>query len=357
MAFPFRKRDIEKAFFGLDLNDDKPGTKSKSSSASTNAPKPKQGHRNPLETITNQALNDENKPNTSINSSYASKGTTKLKTTNKAPSKPSSTSVNSMMSEPALNTPPNTKPDQTFNFLGLPLEVRRRVYNFLLFSRHSAADIPKDRARITSEKLIFLEQSPPQDLYQPGKVKSLHTAILRTCKQIHSEAAVHLYRDNSFMVPSPIYMLRFFKQVGATNTKHLKKLSLTIQWNADRELKFWLLFLKKLAKDASGLETLTVVWIANTLSSEPLSRGARGRGLGDNVTFVRALARVKQVTRLNIFGFYAKNWLTYLKREMEGAGVQVQEAGQFGAVVHCDLVELLFSRVREFQEGTEDIWP
>ncbi|KAL4992160.1 hypothetical protein BDW68DRAFT_150661 [Aspergillus falconensis] len=144
-------------------------------------------------------------------------------------------------------------------------------------------------------------------------------------------------------------MLRFFKQIGPSNVKHIKELNLILPWTASSHLQYWLLLLKVLAREATGLKHLAVAWLAECWSPMQMRRGARG--IGDNVASVRALARVTQVSDLFIGGFYA-NWLAFLKREMEDHGVNVMaEAGEFAAMLQGGLGELFSSRVEEFQRG------
>jgi hypothetical protein len=52
-----------------------------------------------------------------------------------------------------------------------------------------------------------------------------------------------------------------------------------------------------------------------------LRRGARERGLGDNLDFVHALGKIRGLEKLVISGYYAKNWAAYLEERM---GVQVR---------------------------------
>ena len=72
-----------------------------------------------------------------------------------------------------------------------------------------------------------------------------------------------------------------------------------------------------LSEEATGLRFIELGWGASCDSPEQL-RGARG--LGHNVLFVRALAKMRQLEKLRITGHYAKQWPSYLRKEM---GVQV----------------------------------
>ncbi|KAL5001113.1 hypothetical protein BDV10DRAFT_182675 [Aspergillus recurvatus] len=230
----------------------------------------------------------------------------------------------------------------TFNFLPLPLKARLRIYDFLLLSRYTAGEIPKDRAQNSYGKQIFVDPIRPQDLYGARRARTMHPAILHTCKQTHKEAASTLYAKNSFSTHSPNYMLRFFTQIGPFNTKHIEELNLILPWTASSHLQHWLLFLK----------------LAECWSPMQMRRGAKERGLGDNVALMPALATVTQVSDLFIGGFYAKNWLDFLKKEMEGHDVNVMaEAGDFAAMLQGGLGDSFSSRVEEFQRGTEKLWP
>ena len=62
--------------------------------------------------------------------------------------------------------------------------------------------------------------------------------------------------------------------------------------------------------------------------------GDEARGLGDNILFVHALARLRQLRRLRIYGFFGVEWPGYLKRELGAGGTVVEvECGITRSVV------------------------
>ena len=77
------------------------------------------------------------------------------------------------------------------SFLILPPEIRLEIYRLLL---HDTAKLELEfRPDVEHKARIF----PVKD---PARAISLHTAILATCRQVHDEATVVLYQENSFVV-------------------------------------------------------------------------------------------------------------------------------------------------------------
>jgi len=66
------------------------------------------------------------------------------------------------------------------DFLSLPLKARLRTYEYVL----------------VSEPQVIL-------YYKPAADPPITPSILRTCKQIHSEASPILYSKNTFLVAEP----------------------------------------------------------------------------------------------------------------------------------------------------------
>lgn len=52
--------------------------------------------------------------------------------------------------------------------------------------------------------------------------------------------------------------------------------------------------------------------------------GDETRGLGDNILFVHALARLRQLERLKIYGFFGIEWPEYLRKELGKGGTVVE---------------------------------
>jgi hypothetical protein len=198
----------------------------------------------------------------------------------------------------------------------------------------------------------------------------MEPGILQTCKQIYHEANSILYSQNVFRICEPEEMFRLIVQIGLVNSKLVKTLDIWVPWMA--KLSPWRQLLYILAEEASGLLYITIGWGAECEFPWGLERGARERGLGDNLDFVRALGKIQGLEKLVIEGYYAKNWPAYLEERM---GVQVR-----AICGHCreerelkegDLndeelsVEKLIRETneeelrtfREYQQGTEDLIP
>ncbi|KAF4976816.1 hypothetical protein FZEAL_6557 [Fusarium zealandicum] len=179
-------------------------------------------------------------------------------------------------------------PEPSFPFLDLPPEIRLQIYDLVLVSRF---DRIKDTQRV---------------------------GILQTCKQIHLEANPILYSVNVFHLGQPIAMLSFMKAVGFRNIVLVKSLSISVLGSA--EISLWLALLGFLARTAVGLRFLELSWKFDLLPAwgDPSveEQGIIGRGLGDNVDFVRALARIRGLEKLSISGHYEKHWPSYLAREL-----------------------------------------
>jgi len=138
------------------------------------------------------------------------------------------------------------------------------------------------------------------------------------------------------------------------------------------ELSPWLQLLYILAEEASGLRCIKIGWGAYSEFPEQLRQGARERGLGDNLDFVRALGKIRGLEKLVISGYYAKNWPAYLEERM---GVRVRAmCGHYREerdLKEGDLndEELEIEKLRretnkkelqtfmEYQQGTEDLIP
>ncbi|KAF2241529.1 hypothetical protein BU26DRAFT_172565 [Trematosphaeria pertusa] len=158
-------------------------------------------------------------------------------------------------------------------------------------------------------------------------------------------------------------MFRLIAQIGFVNFKLIKTLRIWMPHTA--ELSPWLQLLDILAEEASGLRCLQLGWGAYVGK-------IGGRGLGDNLDFVRALGKIQGLEKLVIEGFYAKNWPAYLEERM---GVRVRaicgrsrEKREFRArdlndaeleveksIRKMDNREL--REFREYQQGTEDLIP
>jgi hypothetical protein len=81
------------------------------------------------------------------------------------------------------------------------------------------------------------------------------------------------------------------------------------------QLSPWVGLLYLLAEEASGLRWIRIRWDSADLSPYSEQAWDWGRGLGDNLLFVRALGKIKELV---IQGCYARH--TLLGRENECAG-------------------------------------
>ena len=303
---PFKRKDIAKAFFDLDLSDSEPSTASKT-------PKPRD--RNRLIASKPPAI-DEAKGNNKV----------------------------------ALST--------------LPVEIRLRIYDLLLVSRFNRTENPSWAVGNTDQKLVLLYMG------QFRQYRTMEPGILQTCKQIYHEANSILYSQNVFAISGPEQMFRLIVQIGLVNFKLVKTLHIWVPWMA--ELSPWLQLLYILAEEASGLRCIELGWGADCEFSWHLERGARERGLGDKLDFVRALGKIRGLEKLVISGYYAKNWPAYLEERM---GVRVRaicgRCREERELKEGDLndeelkIEKLIRETnekelqtfREYQQGTEDLIP
>ena len=86
----------------------------------------------------------------------------------------------------------------------------------------------------------------------------------------------------------------------------MKTLHIGVPWMAN--VAPWLRILRVLAQKATGLRSFKLGWGANCGFPWHVERGAKERGLGDNLDFVRLLGNIQGLEKLVIEGYYAKNW-------------------------------------------------
>ncbi|OIW30197.1 hypothetical protein CONLIGDRAFT_548742, partial [Coniochaeta ligniaria NRRL 30616] len=195
---------------------------------------------------------------------------------------------------------------------------------------------------------------------------TMEPAILGTCRQIYQEATPVLYSGNVFVVNAPEQMFRLMAQIGPANTKLVKSLELWVPLTAD--LTAWLRLLDALSKEATGLKSIKIGWGADTKFPWMLQKGAKERGLGDNVLFVRAFAKIRGLEKIHLNGLYAKRWPSYLE-EATGAHVRADRGPhlELGAFQYLEVTERaefvrelkqdLLRDFEKYQKGTEDIIP
>lgn len=210
------------------------------------------------------------------------------------------------------------------DFLSLPSKARRRIYEYLL---------------------VCKPQIMPD--YRPAARQPITLSILRTCKQIHSEASQILYSENTFLVAEPERTLKWYIQIGQVNVKHLESIRIfvhavystqeTYSIHTTSMSSFWYKLLDRLARDATGLRHIYIYWDA-TSAEEFCGHYGAGRDL----RFVRELAKIQRLQTMVIDGYYAKHWPKYLAEKM---AIPIQEGG--------DTQPLL----RKYQRGTENLMP
>lgn len=264
--------------------------------------------------------------------------------------------------------PPATdkaKGNNKITLLTLPVEIRLQIYDLLLVSRFDRTECPSMAVEHTDQKVILLE------MCQSWPYRTMETEILQTCKQIYHEAIPMLYSQNVFSISEPEQMSELIAQIGLVNFKLVKTLDIWVSWDA--ELSPCLQLLHILAEEASGLRYITIGWGAYESPPWQLGSGTGGRGLGDNVDFVRALGKIQGLEELVLAGWYAKNWPAYLEERM---GVRVRATWGYypkklqlkeGDLNDEELrMENLWIResdeaelqtFREYQQGTEDLIP
>ncbi|RDW86532.1 uncharacterized protein DSM5745_03174 [Aspergillus mulundensis] len=235
------------------------------------------------------------------------------------------------------------------SFLTIPPELRLPIYELLLVSRDDNGDISPVNLDVGVQILAN---------------RYIQAAIVRTCKQVYCEAVPILYGANAFstMTVTPI------TRIGAANFEMIRDLDISIE--SGFSLDFLMQLLSTLSTDAKALRKFSITWEAREFCA-----GSASRGLGDNLEVVRALAKIKQLDKLLISGYYAKPWLAYLRREMGPAGVEVfEEPGDLPPVFIIEMIMKEFGReegkykleefqkcelhnFREWQKGTEDLLP
>lgn len=300
MASPFRRKDIAKALFDLDISDTEP------SSFDKKLMRPRRNPScHPSITITSRA-------------------------------------------------------EQELTLLALPAELRLRIYELLLVSWFDPAQNPSWAVGKTCQKKVSLH------MIRAPQYRTMEPAILQTCKQIYQEAISILYSRNVFYVTSPEEMFSLMAQIGPTNVKYIRSLEIWVPYRS--EILPWLRLLNTLSGKATGLRFLEIAWGAECTFPWQLVRGAEERGLGDNILFVRALARIQRLEKLKTGGFYAKHWPSYLRQEM---AVQLHaECGhplkyyepedenedEYETWVH-ERNEKNLQSFEAYQKGTEDLMP
>ena len=243
----------------------------------------------------------------------------------------------------------------------MPIEIRRCIYDLLLVSRFDRERNPSWAVGDSYQKQVRLS------MIQHSQYRTMEPGILRVCRKIYSESKTILYTDNMFNVTEPEQMFRFLAQIGHSNIKSVRSLDIWVPWLAD--IGPWLKLLTNLAGKGKGLRFIKLGWDIKHDFPWELVQGAKERGLGDNLQFVRALGQIQGLETLVIEGYYAKRWPAYLEKKME---VKVQaRCGHYLELRNGDLNEEQledeqFKRqlneeelksFTEYQQGTENLIP
>jgi hypothetical protein len=245
---------------------------------------------------------------------------------------------------------------RALTLLELPYDIRFEIYDILLVSRQYPVSLTW-QAGSTSRKTVALYMSP-SPLF-----RTLEPAILRTCRQIYREAVPVLYGQNLFSINDPLQLTKFMANTAPDNLPLLRSLEICVPWTQD--VKPWADMFDSLAGNAPGMRYLEITWSANSHAAKQNDRGW-GSGLGTNVAFVKALARLRTVDTLILKGFYAKPWPDYLRRATGAdvlalAGYRRKLDGRCSRQWDLNAVTLWNEETEDlfanFQQGTEDLSP
>ncbi|XXG99515.1 hypothetical protein Hte_005854 [Hypoxylon texense] len=261
-----------------------------------------------------------------------------------------SSRVGSQRPKKSSNTEAPIKTKQKSLLLNLPAEIRLKIYDLLLVSRFNRWDNPSWSVGNTYQKLILLH------FIQDRQYRTMEPAILQTCKQVYFEAVPILYSRNVFRFNDPDLMLRLMVQIGHTNTKLIRSLSIYVPPNADKGS--WLDLLHVLPKAATGLRSVVLRWWGEGVVSY------WNESLGKDTDFAQALARLSEVglEKLRIEGYYAKPWPAYFRDKL---GPRVVEAEDGRPRLPGDDVDDWTRKIdednledfRKFQDGTDLLNP
>lgn len=208
-------------------------------------------------------------------------------------------------------------------FFNLPLELRLQVYGH--------AFIPTGHEYYSWKKNSSGDRAT--------------VSLLRTCKQIHNEAAPVLYSTITFHLYVCPKAVDFLRSIGPINITYIK--SLHIFFTNSPKIAIWKELVHALRYDVKGLRQLRVVWEDTTY------------GAGKDPRYVRGLATIRGLEALSIEGFYAKRWPEYLEMKM-GLPVSVvdDDGRRKDGSRKQQRSSLLTLNLRdEFQKGTEDFYP
>lgn len=221
------------------------------------------------------------------------------------------------------------------SFLGLPIELRLRIYTELLVSRtpnevigYDFSKLPAEPIHGSSRQWISLDgfldttdRNLPRGIWRDirgGTRRRSHLnidpRILRVCKQINNEACSILYCWNVFYGKDVSSVLYFFERIGERNLGFLRSLFIRVELlHYERnEVPDWLRVLRILASKALGLRHMVVRFHLSMCwgGAQPDHRDF------DIASFIRGLAEIRELRGLDLEHYYAQNWVHFLSQAM-----------------------------------------
>lgn len=214
------------------------------------------------------------------------------------------------------------------SFLRLPVELRLRIYDELLLRRtksHAGYDFSefpvkkvfkhfRDPIPLYDLSTVPPDWTPPPEVERP--LSGIHPAILRVCKQCYTEGHQILYRENSFLGRKASFVKAVFDKFGDANLRFVRDVHLNVELlGSDRlETSDWTQVLERFATRLTTLRQLhvrfalkDVVQATNSVSAEADQH---------TVEVLRSLARIQQLDKLEVRGYYATHWIEYLQRSL-----------------------------------------
>jgi 2EXR family len=111
------------------------------------------------------------------------------------------------------------------SFLSLPPEIRVDIYKLLLVSNSTISFQHYDyKCGFTCGCNGDFPLAPLRRAQGAGVLNDIHPKILRTCRQVHAEAASILYRDNRFRFACPKDFERFSHDIMPVNAASLRNI-------------------------------------------------------------------------------------------------------------------------------------
>jgi hypothetical protein len=188
--------------------------------------------------------------------------------------------------------------------LTIPVEIRLLVYEYLLLSRDRWAGFK------------VIETSLSKRI--PCEPRSLHPAILLTCKQIYNEASSILYSENEWYIGKPPPYLKIFDHIGPNHMKQIKTVRILVETD-DPTIRsgMWIAFLNALSREATGLRNLHLIrYVSQNLDTEEEEVHGHGPKERGDIEFVRALGTIKGLKTMVLEGYYGQKWPGYLEDKM-----------------------------------------